>query len=641
VHKRQVNTLQRHSQQDPSHIESSSLPEPLYDDEYDSDNKREVSFRSKGLTSDDLQSIATFFSKATELDLSDNKIEFLPRGVSCNLSALNLSKNCFQSFVGFDQIRNIRLLKLYGNKIERTWGLQACVLLEHLDLSNNKVQVIEGLETLTKLKTLLLNNNLIRTMGSIRPLSFNVSLEELSLVGNSIINIPNYRGTLKHLIASLKYLDGSPLFFRDGNRSGGYGVKFECRKTLSPEYDEYDSPMRSSVLDSTSEWAEVSMRWQAQDSPAPPPPKRGMDRLSHLDSSIISATPSLIQSVLIDEPQLPWRRPPNPIPRDRKGNEMYDPPPATHSPYRATITSNRHQKARKKKEKERAAAEAERQQRFSGKSSHRSTTVTSTSRISISTKSPSSSSASRTTRQQGHLSASAKAANIKYPVFQPRFSPPPSPPPPPPPPHRYKITLGKTTQGNGSRSQQTTKAMKQRHTHTVKDDVIRVRIPQEGEGVPLLASAGLREAVSPRKPIAAMHHTMSIDEEEGGQSTERVMQQYRAHARERGSPIEESQLHGWVPPPLPVEAELYAEYYHDESGQLQDGVSHSNHSESSYGHDEDSESDVSMSDYGDDDNVISEALRMFCEQKRETLRILKEKREGNKDTLLLIKKAQH
>jgi hypothetical protein len=46
------------------------------------------------------------------------------------------------------------------------------------------------------------------------------------------------------------------------------------------------------------------------------------------------------------------------------------------------------------------------------------------------------------------LSAVAKAANIQYPLYQPKFSPPHGkphhepPPPPPPPPNRYKVTLG-------------------------------------------------------------------------------------------------------------------------------------------------------------------------------------------------------
>jgi hypothetical protein len=79
----------------------------------------QVSYRSKGLTADDVQSIVTFFTAAIELDLSDNKIESLPRGIPTNVLALNLSKNRFHSLIGFDQVRSLRMLKLFGNKIER------------------------------------------------------------------------------------------------------------------------------------------------------------------------------------------------------------------------------------------------------------------------------------------------------------------------------------------------------------------------------------------------------------------------------------------------------------------------------------------------------------------------------------------
>jgi hypothetical protein len=59
------------------------------------------------------------------------------------------------------------------------------------------------------------------------------SLEELSLKGNKVTIAPNYRGFTKHLIASLKQLDGKSLYLRDGNRCPGYGVRFECMHTVN------------------------------------------------------------------------------------------------------------------------------------------------------------------------------------------------------------------------------------------------------------------------------------------------------------------------------------------------------------------------------------------------------------------------
>lgn len=144
--------------------------------------------------------------------------------------------------------------------------MQACTQLEYLDLSKNNITIIEGLETLTKLNTLILTENKIRKMGSLRPLSFNVSLQELNLLGNEVTSYPNYSGALKHLISSLKYLDGEPLYFKDGNRSGGYSIKYDCRKNL--EQSSFHEALRSNELNRThSEWNDISVRWDELDRP--------------------------------------------------------------------------------------------------------------------------------------------------------------------------------------------------------------------------------------------------------------------------------------------------------------------------------------------------------------------------------------
>jgi hypothetical protein len=67
------------------------------------------------------------------------------------------------------------------------------------------------------------------------------ALEELSLKGNKVTIAPNYRGFTKHLIASLKKLDGKALYLRDGNRCPGYGVRFECKNTV--HHSDADSVM--------------------------------------------------------------------------------------------------------------------------------------------------------------------------------------------------------------------------------------------------------------------------------------------------------------------------------------------------------------------------------------------------------------
>lgn len=94
--------------------------------------RSQVSYRGRGFTSEDIQSIATFFQNVNELDLSENKLDILPRGVPSVVEALNLSKNRFKNLVGFDQMRGLCMLRLYKNQLER-WS---CIRQHLFDNSN-------------------------------------------------------------------------------------------------------------------------------------------------------------------------------------------------------------------------------------------------------------------------------------------------------------------------------------------------------------------------------------------------------------------------------------------------------------------------------------------------------------------------
>jgi hypothetical protein len=79
----------------------------------------QLSFRSKGLTADDIQGISSLLANTKELDLSDNDIDKLSRGFPMSLIALDLSSNRLPSLAGFENLRNIRMLRLQHNKITR------------------------------------------------------------------------------------------------------------------------------------------------------------------------------------------------------------------------------------------------------------------------------------------------------------------------------------------------------------------------------------------------------------------------------------------------------------------------------------------------------------------------------------------
>jgi hypothetical protein len=177
------------------------------------------------------------------------------------------------------------------------------------------------------------------------------------------------------LVASLKHLDGSPLFFTDGNRGSGYGMKYECKKAVQSPFS--DGLPRSDAI-ATSEWNEVSEKWRVKDRSGTPSSRRvcissiyskktltsffllflllllfllffqvnPTVRSGKDNDSIVSASSTMIESMLQDEAlSLPWKKCPFPIPKDRKGRDMYDAPP---SPPKPSKTSNRIKKSKNK-----------------------------------------------------------------------------------------------------------------------------------------------------------------------------------------------------------------------------------------------------------------------------------------------------
>jgi hypothetical protein len=89
--------------------------------------------------------------------------------------------------------------------------------------------------------------------------------------------------------------------------------------------------------------------------------------------------------------------------------------------------------------------------------------------------SPETPSSQRIRNQRGSVSTSARAANIKYPIFQPDFSPPEPPPPPPPPKHRFKITLGMKHGPSRTPGAATATPLSRQDSHRLKNDILIVQ----------------------------------------------------------------------------------------------------------------------------------------------------------------------
>jgi len=111
-----------------------------------------------------------------------------------HLKQLRLSfTNYINKISGLENLTQLEVLDLSGNRIEKIEGLENLTKLKLLDLSENglgsegHIKKIEGLNSLKKLETLYLHHNEIKTIENIGSLT---SLTRLT-VGNEIDEFPD------------------------------------------------------------------------------------------------------------------------------------------------------------------------------------------------------------------------------------------------------------------------------------------------------------------------------------------------------------------------------------------------------------------------------------------------------------------
>ena len=80
---------------------------------------KEATFRHQFLTTDKAEILLAQLNNLQALNLSQNKLDSLPRGIPSCLIALDLSFNLFSTFPSSDRISNLIELKLSNNNIER------------------------------------------------------------------------------------------------------------------------------------------------------------------------------------------------------------------------------------------------------------------------------------------------------------------------------------------------------------------------------------------------------------------------------------------------------------------------------------------------------------------------------------------
>jgi hypothetical protein len=207
--------------------------------------------------------------------------------------------------------------------------------IRFLDLSYNSISRVEGLETLTKLQHLSLEANNISSAMGIRPLSMNKELTTLVLAGNPFSMTPQYKPMLLNTIPSLITLDGHMLPQRKklalSAHKNGYVELFDESK-----YHNQENNVNGSNDGSQSE-ADLKLTRLTQ----------GLHTTVHAESVLhhyydgSDVAPIILDgdSTAMRPSNLPWRNPPNPMPRQLVGKPMVGSIP---TPNTAAINMNTH-----------------------------------------------------------------------------------------------------------------------------------------------------------------------------------------------------------------------------------------------------------------------------------------------------------
>jgi len=133
-----------------------------------------------------------------------------------------------------------QVIDLSDNDILKVDGFPVLIRLECLLLANNRIcRIVKGLgKKLGVLNTIILTNNKLSTLKALKPLGDISTLTHLSLVGNPVTKLADYRLFLIHRLPNLKMLD-----FQKVKQAEKEEAKAKYGDLLLEEEEEADEPM--------------------------------------------------------------------------------------------------------------------------------------------------------------------------------------------------------------------------------------------------------------------------------------------------------------------------------------------------------------------------------------------------------------
>eukprot|EP00116_Pleurobrachia_bachei_P005553 sb/3465815/ len=141
------------------------------------------------------------------LNLDSNQIQHIHGLDGCSsLKELSLNHNKISSITGLDRL-HLHVLHLNNNNIVKITGLDELGKLQSLHLAYNSIRSLRGLSGKMVLSELRLEGNDIIDLLEIKQLQSTPLLRRLTLTGNPLTCLPDYRSHLLFYLRQLSHLD--------------------------------------------------------------------------------------------------------------------------------------------------------------------------------------------------------------------------------------------------------------------------------------------------------------------------------------------------------------------------------------------------------------------------------------------------
>lgn len=178
------------------------------------------------------------------------------------------NSNEIEQMQNLNELKELRVLNLGGNKIMALENIERLSLLTELNLRRNYIERIGAIGKMPSLQRLFLSNNKIEDLEALEPLFQVSSITELRLDCNDVCdsNQPEYRARMIRSFPVLKHLDLKPLTEAERRDSLHH---FSQAKIASKERAELEDAHRAHVIACTKaiwERRETSSSWASASS---------------------------------------------------------------------------------------------------------------------------------------------------------------------------------------------------------------------------------------------------------------------------------------------------------------------------------------------------------------------------------------